>query len=328
MERLQAIYHPDCPDFLSRMARAPAMRRLARVGMNCGCEYTAFPRFQRGRAYTRCLHSLGVGRIVWHFTRDPAQAVAGLLHDIATPVFAHVVDFLRGDYLTQESTEEGTEALIRGSKALCAVLEELGLRVEQVSDYHVYPIADNDSPRLSADRLEYTLGNSLNYGLLPAETIRALYQDLTVTQNEAGVPELAFLHPDKALCFARTALACSEIYVSPADRYSMQRLAELLGESLGLGILTQEDLYTDEPLVIAKLKASSLAPAWAAFCRLHQAQTGPAPLDGRWRQIPAKKRCIDPLVAGQGRVSALDPAFGEALAAFLAAPQSEWILCE
>ena len=30
-----------------------------------------------------------------------------------------------------------------------------------MADYHIYPIADNDTPMLSADRLEYTLSNGL-----------------------------------------------------------------------------------------------------------------------------------------------------------------------
>ena len=125
-----------------------------------------------------------MGLIVWHFTGDPAQAAAGLLHDVATPPFAHVVDFLRGDHLTQEATESGTREIIESSPDLQAVLKQYGLSTDQVADYHVYPIADNDSPRLSADRLEYTLGNALNYGLLTRDEIAALYSDLTVAANE------------------------------------------------------------------------------------------------------------------------------------------------
>ncbi|MBR6377416.1 MAG: hypothetical protein IKS05_06605, partial [Oscillospiraceae bacterium] len=100
--QLTDLLHPSVPSLLEELSQTPEMKRLGQVGMNCGCEYTAFPRFAGGRTYNRLEHSLGVGLIVWHFTRDPAQAAAGLLHDVATPTFAHVVDFLRGDYLSQE----------------------------------------------------------------------------------------------------------------------------------------------------------------------------------------------------------------------------------
>ena len=331
MTELLSVYTRGVPPLLSHLADTAPIRRLRLVGMNCGCEYTAFPRFRGGRAYNRYLHSLGVGCIVWHFTGDPAQAAAGLLHDVATPVFAHVVDFLRGDHLTQEATEAGTRERIAESPELCAVLHRYGLQVEDVADYHRYPIADNDSPRLSADRLEYTLGNALNYGFLQLEELAALYEDLTVGKNEEGRPELCFRSREAGLRFARTALACSRVYVSEEDRCAMQLLSELLGKAIRAGILSEDQLWTDEQSVIDALERSSLAPDWRAFCRLSRVQAAwsDTPPDGRaWRRIPAKKRRIDPLILGQGRASALDPAFGSRLADFLAEPQTAWLLAE
>lgn len=97
--------------------------RLRDVGMNCGCEYTAFPRFVKIGPYSRYDHSLGVALIVWHFTKRKEQTLAGLFHDLATPVFAHVVDFLNGDHLRQESTEAGTRECIAGSPELMEGLQ-------------------------------------------------------------------------------------------------------------------------------------------------------------------------------------------------------------
>ena len=61
---LGEIYHRELPPVLAELAAAPPMLRLKQVGMNCGCEYTAFPRFANGSSYSRWMHSLGVGRIV------------------------------------------------------------------------------------------------------------------------------------------------------------------------------------------------------------------------------------------------------------------------
>ena len=60
MERLHTIYHPTLPPILAELAGTPPLLRLREIGMNCGCEYTAFPRFRQGRSYNRFLHSLGV----------------------------------------------------------------------------------------------------------------------------------------------------------------------------------------------------------------------------------------------------------------------------
>ena len=314
-----SIYKTETPEFLSRLCDTPPLQRLKDVGMNCGCEYTALPRFAGVERYTRFEHSLGAALIVWRFTRDEAQAAAALLHDVATPVFAHVVDFLRGDYLEQTATESGTAGIIRESAELGAALRELGLRPEDVEDYHCFPVADNDPPRLSADRLDYTCGNAVNFSLASREELSALLDDLRVGRNEDGETELVFQHGEKAARFAWIALDCSRIYVCDADRYAMQRLSELLRDALAAGVLCERDLGSTERAVVGKLCADpASAGEWAAFRALSRTERAPR-ADERegWRKISAKKRRIDPFVAGRGRVSALDGAFAAALSAFM-----------
>lgn len=325
---LWPVYHPEVPDFLNEAAQSPAMQRLKLVGMNCGCEYTSFPVFQNGGAYSRYLHSVGVGLIVWHFTHDPAQALSGLLHDISTPVFAHVVDFLRGDHMTQESTEHGTEQCIRDDAVIQSVLWHLGLTTWDVMDYHRYSVADNDTPQLSADRLEYTLGNSVNYSFVDLKTVKWYYDDVVVGCNESGVQELMFRTEKTARDFAVASLRCSKVYISETDRYCMQYLAELLRDAIAAGVLQKRDLERTEPEVVSMLRGTEeFSARWAQFRALDTmvcaSQPGKEP---GWRQIFAKKRHIDPFVEGKGRVSALCPAYRAMLHEFLQAPQDGWLL--
>ena len=326
--RPSLLYHNKLPAFLAACAETPCMQRLRGIGMNCGCEYTSFSRFQGLQPYTRFDHSVGVALIVWHFTHDEKQALAGLLHDVASPVFAHVVDFLRGDYLVQESTEDGTEAIIARDFALQRLLRAHGLCTADVCDYHRYPIADNDLPRLSADRLEYTLGNLKNYRIRAESDRSAYYSDLVVTTAEDGKPELAFSAAETAAAFTKAALVCSKIYVSDEDRYAMQALSELLKTALERGVLTETDLISTEPAVISKLQSDAESDRlWRAFCAMNTIRRADAPQSaGAWRQIPAKKRYIDPLIAGAGRVSEQFPAIRAAIDAFRAEPQNEWLL--
>ena len=325
MEALKRMYG-GIPPFMRPFLNAPEMTRLRGVGMNCGCEYTSFPLFKGLPPYSRYRHSLGAALIVWRFTGDRRQSLAALFHDIATPVFAHVVDFLRGDHLRQEATEDGTEEILRRSAAITAALGDLKLTVEDVKDYHLYPVADNPSPRLSADRLEYTLGNLTGYGFASYEKARAFYEDLTVTENECGQPEIAFRHRDTAQAFAFGALRCSKVYVSPEDRYAMQRLSEILGAALEAGVLTEEDLYRTEADVIRLLKADPAAGAvWERFTKLSEMICDDSAPAKERRVVPAKKRCIDPLVEGMGRVSALDDTFKREMDLFLAEPQDGWL---
>ena len=59
------------------------------------------------------------------------------------------------------------------------------LTIEDVCNYHLYPLADNESPKLSADRLEYTLGNMYSYGFCDLEMIQMIYKDLKVNDTHA-----------------------------------------------------------------------------------------------------------------------------------------------
>lgn len=324
-DALLRVYHPEIPAFLAPFLSLPELERLRQVGMNCGCEYTAFPRFRGLPESSRYHHSLGAALITWHFTHETAPTLAALFHDIATPVFAHTVDFLRGDYLQQEATEDGTGELLRRSETLSKLLAPLGLHVEDVEDYHQYPVADNDSPRLSADRLEYTLRNILHYRFGTAEDLRRFYNDLCVAAEDGGT-ELAFRSLDTARDFAFAALRCSEIYVSPEDRYAMQRLSELLGMAIQRGVLAQEDLYGVEPDVIRKLESDpETARAWSDYRALHEMITDETAPKADRRIIRAKKRSIDPWVKGQGRLSQIDEKFAAALRNFREESQEEWL---
>lgn len=321
------IYHADIPDFLQQLVDTPALQRLADIGMNCGCEYTSFARFRACTPYSRLDHSLGVALIVWHFTQDKKQAVAGLLHDISTPVFAHVVDFMNGDYLTQESTEADTRTVILSSPELMAVLYRHGLSVDEVCDYHLYPIADNDTPQLSADRLEYTLGNAVNYGFASLDEIKTMYDDLTVGTNEFGQPELMFRTEALALAFAEAALSCSKVYVSDEDRFSMEALARLLKDAVLRGVVTRSALLSTETAVIAQLCADEQsAAAWKRYRSFSVLRRSDVPCtDGEWYRVDAKKRHIDPAVCSLGRVRTLVPGFAAAFSAFLNTSFDCWL---
>lgn len=328
--RLWSMYHREFPPFLREFAEMPQMQRLKQVGMNCGCEYTGFPRFRGLKPYSRYDHSIGVALIIWHFTGDIQQTLAGLFHDITTPVFAHVVDFLNGDHLRQESTEAGMEEFLWSAGEIRSRLRKYGLTPMQVSDYHRFPVADNNAPALSADRLEYTLGNLLNYGLADVKELRRFYTDLVVGTDEAGRPELVFQTPEIAAEFAKASLKTSAIYVADEDRFAMEALAHLLRSAITDGVLTREDLWTTEQDVIGKLvSVPAYAARWKAFCGYSAILCGETPEDdGFWVQVEAKKRWIDPIARELGRVSSWNREVREAQEAFLAQTFSAWLSAE
>lgn len=321
------IYSDDFPLFIEELINTPEFKRLENVGMNCGCEYTSFPIFAKGKEYTRYKHSIGVALIIWHFTKDIKQSIAGLLHDISSPVFAHVVDFLNGDHENQESTEEKTEEIIENSEEIQKILKKYNLTTKDVYDYHMYPIADNDSPLLSADRLEYTLGNAFYYDFKSMDELKDMYDDLVVSKNEFGQDEISFKSLDKATEFASVSILNSKVYTADYDRFSMQYLADLLKLAVDKNIITLDDLYTTEDEVILKLERdeelNSKFNEFKSFSKILTSKEKPT--HGYWVNIPAKRRYINPRVASLGRVTDLSENLSKEINDFLKVDFNIWL---
>jgi len=312
MNELQSLYKKDYPVFIEPYLYSKSMQRLKGVDMNCGLQFTSHSGFSSYGSYSRYEHSVGVACIIWYFTHDKKQTLAGLFHDISTRAFSHVIDFVRKDYLVQESTEDNTRQFILQDSVIMNQLLFDGISVDEVFDYHVYPIADNDAPRLSADRLEYTLGNLLNYRKRTIEEIEKYYKDLTVGISEDGKQEMMFQNPNIAEEFAFGALSCGMIYSCDFDRYGMEKLAEILRKALKDNILTESDLYLSEVEVVNKLSHSDLRNTWNEYTRLYDVvkdSTGDI-------MVNAKKRYIDPYVCKHGRVTTFSAAFKNAVNEF------------
>ncbi len=304
------------PDELLSFTLSKSMQRLKDVDMNCGLIYTSLPLFCGLQPYSRYDHSLGTAELAWHFTQDPVIALSALFHDISTPCFSHVVDFMHGDHENQEFTEANTGTVIASDRKIVSLLQQLGISRESVSDYHQYPVADNDSPKLSCDRLEYTLQNMVRYGLENKEFAAEALSDLSVGQNELAQTELVFNHEETARRFALAAVGCGRIYSGKEDRYAMEILARLLKAAIQDGTLTEEDLYGTEKEMIRKLKQSPHGNAWQSFTRLHEVHVVKDGCEGAFA-VAAKKRYIDPYIHGKGRVSEVFPLFAREIERFL-----------
>ena len=233
----------DYPDFLDRYIALPLMQRLSGIGLLCGTDWTSL--YKNRFFYSRLDHSIGVALIVWHFTHDKAQTIAGLLHDISTPVFSHVSDFRKGDALTQTATEEPTARIIRGDAELGRLLAEDGLTASQVEDYHIYPVADNEIPQLSADRLEYMFpsGMALDDSWM-MEEIERCYNDLRVLKNEEGRDELGFQHVEIAELYCEHFCMIGHILQLNENKLALHLLGQIMNMAEKAGLLSESDFMT------------------------------------------------------------------------------------
>lgn len=315
MDDLLRIYGKPLGGELAKYLNLRILKRLDGVGMNCGVEYTSIPFFAHLPKSTRYNHSLGVALIVNHFGGSKEAVLSGLFHDIATHCFAHSIDFLNGDYEKQVSTEDLTASLLKGSEELIGYLAEDNVNLNSIIDYSLYPLCDNPSPRLSADRLEYTLRNILYFGFADLKTISTMYQDLVVGENEFGEMEIMFNHLEEALRFGLLSLKTSEVYVSNEDRYAMEDLALTLKEALSEKLILSEDLIKTEKELINKLVSSERGKTiWGRYNSLKEVKEEKSPSA---YQVKSKLRHINPYIQNRGRLSDLSNEFADLLQKFL-----------
>ena len=187
------VLSPEFPEWMLDYIYTPEMQRIDKIGVSCGTQYNRI--YNVKLDYTNLMHSVGVALILWNFTKDKKQTLAGLFHDIATPVFKHTIDFMNGDYEKQESTEDRTEQIIRNSKEIMKLLERDNIKVEEVCNVHIYSLADNSSPRLCADRLEYNLADGLFQKVVfnGVKEVERYYNNFYMIQKNANTCEASDL---------------------------------------------------------------------------------------------------------------------------------------
>lgn len=294
----------EIPEFLYDYINTPEMQRIGKIGCACGTDYTKI--FNNRFFYSNLEHSIGVALIIWNFTKDRKQTLAGLFHDISTPVFKHTIDFMNGDHETQESTEELTTYMIKNSKEIMQLLERDNIKVEEVDDYHIYPIADNDTPKLSADRLEYTLSGGLYFNdIWDLEKIKEIYAQIEIQEDENGICELGFKDQGIAEDFVGGASKLWPIWISNQAKLTMQFVADVVKKMSEKSLLTKKDLYTlSEQEIIDKIENCQdkyISECFKLFRNATKINESDEPVFDRYCiNVKAKRRYIVPLANNNG----------------------------
>ena len=293
------ILEPNFPEWLNDYIDTEKLLKTGHISVSCGTIYTNLSKYKF--FYSSLDHSIAVALIVWHFTHDKKQTIAGLFHDIATPSFKHCVDFLDGDYMNQESTEDLTSKLIYESKDIVELLKRDNIQISEIEDYHIYPIADNDTPRLAADRLEYSLSNALfQYELWNENDIREIYNDIEIQINEDGTEELGFKTKKIAREFVKVTSQMSVLYRDEKRTFSMQFIADILKRLNEEGKIKREDLYNlSEKEVIDIIENSQYKDVFEIWKNAKELKLSKGKPEGVYSTcIQSKVRYINPLVNG------------------------------
>lgn len=191
--------------------------------------------------------------------------------------------------------------MIFNSKEVMSLLKRDGIELKEIDNYHIYPIADNDIPMLSSDRLEYSLSNALfTYNLLNIEDIKEIYNDIEIQVNENKIQELGFKTKKIARKFVNVTSKLFIIYREDRTRYSMQFLADIIKKLNEENIIKKSDLYKlKETEIINIIENSKYADVYNIWKNSKKVKTSKErPNNVYYVHHGSKIRYINPMVNG------------------------------
>lgn len=274
------------------------------------------------RATSRFEHSMGVMLLVRRLGAPLGEQVAALLHDISHTAFSHVIDYVFDGHDSQSYHEEKKPEYVAKTD-LPETLQRHGYRWEVILEDENYPLLEQPSPALCADRLDYFLRDSYDLGLATLNQVQYAVDQLIVVDGRIAVSDL-----DTARWMADTFMAGDKASWANFREVGLYELtAQAIKTALHLGVLNPEDLWgTDRPAweLMQNSKDAGLQAQLALVSRDTQFvwdEVAPT----FW--VSTKLRTIDPPVLQDGRacpLSQLDPAFAGRRMAYITENSGKW----
>ena len=242
----------EVPEFLKKYLELDIVKRLKGISLLCGMDYASKYAYDFKYYISRFDHSLDVALITWNLSHDKKATLAGLFHDISTPVFSHVIDYMNKDFVEQESTESKTFEIMNSSNELKKCLKLDNIKLEEIADFKKYSLVDLDRPSLCADRIDGTICSGINWTkTIDGNTCKSIINNLTVCPNEDKRLEIAFTNAETAELFVNLNNQINSITHSNNDNYMMLLLADIVKLCINLNIVDYESLYylTEEEFI-------------------------------------------------------------------------------
>ena len=242
---LEQLDYNDMPLFLKKYLKCPSLVRLMSVGYFCGMDFASKSVYNFDEYISRFDHSLTTSLLTYKVTNDKTMTVAALFHDIATPCFSHVIDYMNEDYEKQESTEELTEDIIKNDKYLLKCLKEDNIDVDNIINFKNFSIVDNDRPKCCADRLDGVILTGIAWTKnVTKDDIKKIINDVRVFKNEDNEDEIGFNNRDIVSKIIDVSKSIDLYCHTNEDNYMMHLLANITKLSIDKGYITYDDLYS------------------------------------------------------------------------------------
>jgi len=233
------------PKIFGDLIQTRAIQRLGKIH-HSGAIFLVNPEI----CHSRLEHSIGVMLLIRALGGTELEQIAGLLHDISHTAFSHV-----GDYVVDNTDETYHEQLfseVLADSEIPDILDKHGYSVTQVVNGN-FTILEQPLPYLCADRLDYTLRDSVHARLITREEASAFVKTVMVEEHKIVVKnkESAFWIDQLFEKLNR------ELFNAPLYVYANQQLGILIRELINKGEIKETDLLKDDTYLLNKLRSTA-----------------------------------------------------------------------
>jgi hypothetical protein len=302
------------------LIKSPSLQRLKEVEQaGYSPLYFQLHSLTRTKEVNRFEHSVGVFLLLRKFGASLAEQVAGLIHDVSHSAFSHTIDYIfdSGSPSNHDYQDKIHEEFVKNTE-IPGILEKYQFNIDYILNEKNFPLKERDLPDLCADRIDYSLRNTLGYRVTNKERINYFLQNLTTEKNF-----WVFKNFQSAKDYAELFLKLNTVhYAGFPTAVMFQTMADLLKHALGKGYINKKDLYTTDKAVLGKIKKhmkndQKLKLLFKRISGKVKFKNSPRHFDVH---VYLKSRVVDPLFKTDGkfkRVSQVKPIWAKIIKAEL-----------
>ena len=233
------------PSFLIPFIESKTLMRLKDVSYFCGALNASPYVYDFKYDISRLDHSISCALHVWNQSYNDKLTLAALFHDATAPALSHVIDYLNGDYINQESTELNLEEyLFYNDKELLNYFKNICINIVDIADFKSKSLVDLPRPKLCADRLDFVFLCNLAWSKkLTIEEIRKIYSHLSIFKNEEGKEEFGFDNIGIADRMVELNDIINNMTRCVDDYEEMNVLSKIVKRLINMKVLKYNDLY-------------------------------------------------------------------------------------
>lgn len=235
----------ELPQIFDDLLNSKAVQRLGKIH-HSGAIFLVNPEI----AHTRLEHSIGVMLLIRLLGGTELEQIAGLLHDISHTTFSHVGDYIFGN-LEETYHEQLYESVLRASD-VPLILEKHGYSIDLLLGGN-FSILEQPLPYLCADRVDYTLRDSIHARLITRQHARSFINTITLQDDQIvvkGIENADWVNHT----FERLN---KEFFNAPLYIYANQQLALVIRNFLKTGEIKEADLLKDDTFLLNKIRSTA-----------------------------------------------------------------------